>query len=190
MTGAAATLAHVLGALDAAGAQHMIVGSFASTLHGEPRTTQDIDIVVRLDAEQLERFLAAFAETEWYVDHETARNALARHSMFNLVDFATGWKVDVIAEKPDTYSRAAFDRRIETEFLGTPACVATAEDTILSKLLWARLGSSDRQIRDVVGVLAVAGDALDRDYLDRWATQLALGDLLERAERSARERDD
>lgn len=176
MSDAAGTLRRVVEALRAAGAEHMIVGSFASAFHGEPRTTRDIDIVVEADREVLDRFVASLPAEEWYADADAAREALERRSMFNVIDLRTGWKVDLIVRKDDSFAESEFSRRIVAELLGTRVFVATAEDTILSKLLWARESGSDRQLRDVKGIVAACGESLDRAYLDRWARELELLD--------------
>lgn len=181
MSSASETLARIVAALNAAGARHMIVGSFASTFHGEPRTTQDIDVVVELGPAELERLLSQLPESEWYVDAETARDALRRSSTFNVIDYASGWKVDVIVRKSGAFAASEFARRIEAEMLGVRAFVATAEDTLLSKLVWAKAsGGSERQLRDVAGVLSAAGDDLDREYVERWVDELGIRDIWER----------
>jgi hypothetical protein len=178
MSGAGETLRRVIAALDAVGAEHMVVGSFASTFHGQPRTTQDIDIVVRMGVTQLERFVAALPESDWYVDAETARDALRRHSMFNVIDLDSGWKVDFITLKPGAFAAEEFRRRIEATMLGTRVFLATAEDTLLAKLSWAKAsGGSERQMRDVAAIVATVGPALDQRYVDEWAAELGVTSL-------------
>ena len=180
MSDAGPTLRRVVEALDAAGARHMVVGSFASAFHGEPRTTRDIDIVVEAGPEELNRFLASLPESRWYSDAAAAHEALERRSMFNVIDHDTGWKVDVIFLKRGAFAEGEFSRRLSTELLGCRVFVATAEDTILSKLSWARESGSERQLNDVAGIVAACGDALDRSYVDRWADELGLMDLWQR----------
>jgi len=177
---AGATLRRVVEALDASGAKHMVVGSFASTFHGEPRTTRDIDIVVEAGPEEIDRFLASLPDSKWYADADAARDALKRRSMFNVIDLETGWKVDVIFLKRDAFAESEFSRRFVTELLGTRVFVASAEDTILSKLAWARESGSERQLSDAAGIVASCGDALDRTYIDRWAAELDVTDPWQR----------
>ena len=93
-----------------------------------------------------------------------------------MFDLETGWKVDVIFLKRDAFAESEFSRRFATELLGTRVFVASAEDTILSKLAWARESGSERQLSDVVGIVASCGDALDLAYVDRWAEELGLTD--------------
>jgi hypothetical protein len=140
------TLSRVVTALDSAGVPHMLAGSFASTYHGEPRATQDIDIVVDPPShEALDRFVASLSRDRFYVGDYRA--AFVRREAFNVIDMTTGWKVDLIVRRDRTYSRTEFERRQAAEIEDIPVCVATPEDTIWSKLEWAKLGESERQLR-------------------------------------------
>lgn len=97
--------------------------------------------------------------------------------MFNIVDFASGWKVDLIVRKNRPFSRAEFDRRVRTTLLEVPVFIASAEDTIVAKLEWSKMaGGSDRQRRDVAGIVAAHGGDLDRAYIERWALDLDLSE--------------
>ena len=179
---AADLLREVVQALDDAGIPHMLVGSFASTSHGAPRSTQDIDIVIDPTPEALVRFVASFDEADVYVS-SSAQVALANRDQFNLIDTTTGWKVDLIIRKDRPFSRAEFARRTRARTLDVDVYLATAEDTVLAKLEWAVMGGSDRQVVDAATVLAVGGDDLDHGYLDRWAAELGVTELLARARR-------
>ncbi|MGE0552080.1 MAG: hypothetical protein AB7R55_01495 [Gemmatimonadales bacterium] len=123
---------------------------------------------------QLERFVAALDPAAFYVSLDAAREALAQRTLFNVIDLATGWKVDLIVRKDREFSRVEFDRRRPVEVGGTSVQVATVEDVILSKLEWARLGDSRRQLEDVAELLRINGPDLDRDYLDRWIDALGV----------------
>ena len=180
MSGVRETLGRIVAALETAGAPFMIVGSFASTFHGEPRTTQHIDIVVDVGPNELDRFVASLPHSKWYVDADAARDALRRRSMFNVIDLETGWKVDMICLKDGGFPKAEFSRRIATKLLDIRVFVATAEDTVLAKLAWARESDSERQVRDAAGIVAATGDLLDRAYVDRWAVELGVEDLWQR----------
>lgn len=165
------TIAH---ALEAHAIPYMIVGSFASTLHGEPRTTQDLDIVIDPDAEAFERFLAALDPGVFYVDPDVARDALRRRTMFNLIEMATAWKVDLVIRRARPFSIEELRRRQRVTMLGVSVAAATAEDTIIAKLEWSQASGSDRQLEDVRGILRVRGADLDRAYLEGWVRQLGL----------------
>ena len=180
MSGAETFLARVVGALERAGIPYMLAGSFASSHHGAPRATQDIDIVVDPTFESLDRFLATLTGDDVYLDAEVARDELKRRGQFNIIDGASAWKVDVIYRKGRPFSREEMSRRVPAIVLGVSVFVATAEDTVLAKLEWARLGESERQLRDVRTVLETKGDSLDRAYVERWLDDLGVRELWER----------
>lgn len=171
--------------LDSAAIPFMLVGSIASTFHGPPRSTRDIDLVVEMDHTALERLLAGVDPARFYVPEDTARAETAARGQFNLVDLRTGWKFDLIVRKDRAFSRSEFARRVPVTLDGVAVHIATPEDTVLSKLEWAAAGESDRQLADAASVLAVIGDAIDDAYLDRWAPTLGVTELLDRARRSA-----
>jgi hypothetical protein len=171
------TLALVVQALDAVGIPHMVAGSVASTHHSQPRTTQDIDLVIEADVAQLTRFVQQFDPDRYYVSDPLA--AVRGSGQFNLLDPASGWKVDLILRRDRPFSRSEFHRRQSVEILGVRTAVATAEDTILAKLEWSRLGESERQRRDVASILSSQLPDLDLSYLRHWAAELGLGDDLE-----------
>ena len=154
----------------------MLAGSMASSFHGEPRSTQDIDLVIDPDEQALLRFAEGLDRERFYVGDPRA--ALVSQSQFNIIDTRTGWKGDLIIRKNRPFSREEFARREQVEILGVTTHIASPEDTILAKLEWAQAGGSDRQLRDVVAILAVTSRALDDDYLDRWAGELGVADDL------------
>jgi hypothetical protein len=162
--------------LDAADVPFMIAGSFASSAHGLPRTTQDLDIVVDPPRpEALDALVRSMSPDEYYVDADAARDALRRRSMFNVVDLASGWKVDFIIRKNRTFSHDEFARRMKLTLLDVPVYVASPEDTIVAKLEWSKQsGGSERQRRDVAGILTTVGQQLDRAYVERWVHDLDL----------------
>lgn len=167
-------LARLVVLLDAAGIPYMVAGSFASTFHGVARATQDLDLVVDPTGAALDAFLAALDPDGYYVDPDTARDALRRRSQFNVIDMTTGWKADLIIRKARPFSVEELARRQPAELLGTRTYVATAEDSIIAKLEWAKQSDSMRQLRDVAGIVAMRGAALDLEYVERWVGALAL----------------
>ena len=172
-------LAEIVRLLDAAQVPHMVAGSLASTHHGEPRSTQDIDIVIDPAPESLDGFVASLDRNRFYVGD--ARAALERRDQFNVIDLTTGWKVDLIICKDRPFSRSEFARRQPVSIADVDTAVATVEDTILAKLEWAKTGGSDRQLRDVVAMLTVQHGTIDTDYLAHWAQVLGLTDDLRAA---------
>jgi len=152
----------------------MLTGSYASSVHGNPRASQDIDIVIAPNRPQLLALLKLLPDTEYYVSDEAALDALARRSQFNVVDFATGWKVDFIIAKDREFSRTEFERRRLLELDGLALYFASPEDVLIAKLEWAKLGASSRQIEDAAGIIALQGNQLDTAYVSHWVDALGL----------------
>lgn len=167
-------LSTVVGLLDEAGIPHMLAGSMASTFHGEPRMTRDIDMVIEPTTESMERFVAALDRSRYYVDN--AAEAVRRRDMCNVIDIETGWKVDLIVRKDRPFSREEFRRRQPAVIGGVEVFIATAEDTVLAKLEWRARSDSERQFRDVTAILSAQD--LDRDYLAQWAVELGVAEAL------------
>ncbi len=182
---ALAVILTVTRALDDLAVPYLLGGSLASSLHGIPRSTQDADLVVDLRFEHIPPLVAALAP-EFYIDADRAADAVERRASFNVIHLATMTKVDLFILKNDPLSNLEMQRR---QFVALPDSagaslpVATAEDIILQKLLWFRSGGevSDRQWLDLLGVMKVKRAELDLSYVERWATELGLDDLLRRA---------
>ncbi len=171
------------------GIPYYIGGSVASSAHGVIRSTADADLVADLRFEHAAP-LAEMLGKAYYLNVNTITDAIRRRACFNLIHLATMFKVDVFASKASAYSRLAFERKNSRKILEDSSkifYVASAEDTILSKLEWYRLGDeiSERQWSDVLGVMKVQGENLDGDYLKKWAVELHVDDLLERARKEA-----
>lgn len=163
-------------ALDAAGIPYMVAGSVASTAHGMPRSTQDLDLVIDPPAEGALEALLADLGGDFYYDPASARQAYSQRGMFNLVDRSSGWKADLIIRKLRPFSGEEFRRRQRVELFGVTTFIATAEDVIISKLDWSRqAGGSERQRRDVAGIVATAAN-LDRSYIARWVKEMGLAE--------------
>ncbi len=178
-----ATLRLVVSALLDAGIQYMVTGSFASSVHGEPRATQDLDLVIAPTPQSLNQLLNAFPEDRFYVSHEAARNALSNRGMFHIIEFETGWKIDLMIQKDRPFSREEFSRRRETQLFEQPLVLASAEDVILAKLEWSQSGGSARQLEDVAAIVRTQGQDLDRNYISKWAMQLGFAELWQSIDR-------
>lgn len=181
MTTETEVLAQVVRHLETLGIPYMVVGSFASGFHGRPRTTHDADLVIDPTPEALARLVDLLLAAGFYVSPEVAADALRRRRQFNVIDAPTAFKLDLIIRKDGPFSREEFARRQAGQLAGTPATLATPEDTILSKLEWSKKGGgSERQLEDARGVVEVRGSDLDRGYIERWAAELGVLDLWRR----------
>ncbi len=179
-------LVQIAQCLETAGIPFMVTGSHSSSHYGQPRTTNDVDLVIDPTAEQLTRFLDLLGD-RYYVSRESAQEALARRSMFNVVDFEEGWKADLIVRKDRPFSIEEFGRRRPRTLLGQSLPIASAEDVILAKLEWNAITSSERQLRDACNVAVVQWPTLDQTYLRTWASALDVADKLEDLLRKAQE---
>jgi hypothetical protein len=165
---------------------YVAVGSLASSLHGVPRSTDDVDFVVTLDPEAAQRLVAALSP-EYYVSAEAAREAASapRAGSFNAIHLPTAVKVDLFVAGEDAFDqeRLRQRRRVRvSDAVPGELFVDTPEHTVLRKLEWYRRGDevSERQWRDVVAVLRAQGARLDRGAMDQWAQRLGISDLLQR----------
>ena len=171
--------------LEQIGIPYAVGGSFASSLHGIMRSTLDVDIVADMRLEHIKPLVAALSK-EFYADDEMMKGAIEHHSSFNLIHYETAFKVDIFIRKLRAFDQMQLERR-RTSIISTDPeqsiYVASPEDVILSKLEWYRMGgeTSERQWRDILGVLKTRAWELELDYLRKWAKELKVTDLLERA---------
>ena len=164
---------------------YLLGGSLASSLHGIPRSTVDADLVADLHPEHIRPLVEALSPS-FYIAEERVTDAVRRRASFNAIHLATATKVDLFVLRDDPLSRSEMERRQSISLSGMEGgalSVATAEDIILQKLACFRLGNevSERQWTDLLGVLKVRRGKLDLAYMERWAAELEVGDLLRRA---------
>ncbi|HEX7332743.1 MAG TPA: hypothetical protein VF290_14665 [Pyrinomonadaceae bacterium] len=184
-------LSRVTATLENEGIRYVLVGSFASSIHGMYRSTADIDILAEIKLEQVRPLFEALRDS-FYLDEPTMRNAVTQGGSFNAIHFESVFKVDFFTSRSDEFTVAQLDRgelrRISPESPES-VYVATVEDTILAKLRWYRAGqeTSSTQWTDVIGMIRTPRTNLDLQYLHTWSNRLGLTDLLQKALDEARE---
>ena len=155
-----------LGSLDL---PYLITGSIATILYGEPRFTNDIDVV------------EAFPGDEFYLDPERIRQAVAAKSQFNIIHPASGLKIDVMIPAMDAFDRSRFSRAARVHPADDyEATFASPEDVIVKKMQFYSEGGSDKHLRDIAGVLRISSAEIDRDYVTEWADRLGLREIWDR----------
>lgn len=163
---------------DGLGMIYLVTGSTASIAYGEPRFTNDIDIVVDLPANKVDAFCDAFPEDEFYLNRETVRTCVRDAFPFNLIHPASGLKIDFIVLTPSEYDRSRVERSRRLPVLsGRDVCFASPEDVIIKKLAYYQEGESPKHLRDIGGILRVQGAKIDRDYITEWARQLGVEEI-------------
>jgi hypothetical protein len=178
-------LSRVTATLENEGIRYVLVGSFASSIHGMYRATADIDILAEIEIEQVHPLFETLQDS-FYVDEPTMRNAVTQGGSFNAIHFDSVFKVDFFTSRSDEFALAQLDRRelrrISPEN-SESVYVATVEDTILAKLRWYRAGqeTSNTQWKDVIGMMGTPHGNLDLQYLHTWSNKLGLADLLQKA---------
>lgn len=154
---------------------YMLVGSIAGGAYGEPRLTQDIDVVVKLPAERVAELCEAFSGHEYYISREAAREAVRLGGQFNVIHPASGNKIDFIIARDDPWGKTRIRRRRRVRILPDLAgYTAAPEDIILSKMDYYREGGSEKHLRDITGVMKISGELIDKAYVTRWAERLGL----------------
>ena len=164
---------------------YLLGGSFASAIHGIIRTTQDSDILAEMGKEHISNFIHAL-DTDFYIDEGMIVDAIRRRSSFNIIHQESMFKVDIFISRSRPFEKSQLARALTQQLSENPqafAKVCTAEDIILAKLDWFRLGgeTSERQWRDVIGIVKVQRGRLDLGYLKKWAVRLKISDLLKTA---------
>jgi hypothetical protein len=169
-----------IGNLQRLSVPYAIVGSFASSIWGESRLTQDIDIVVDLKSLHVPLICDAFPDPEFYVSRAAALDAVARSGQFNVINPSSGNKIDFMVAGQTAWVLAQLQRSKQLSiFPDQVANVAAPEDVILGKLVYYREGGSEKHLRDITGMLTFSGDMIDRAYVDRFAQLLGVAEMWE-----------
>ena len=185
-----AALDPVVKAFEKIGVSYYLGGSVASSAYGIARATLDVDLVADLKTQHVNS-LTEMLKSDYYIDKEMILDAIKRHASFNLIHLETMLKVDIFIIKDRPYDGVAFQRKrkdtLDEEQGAAEFYLASPEDIILNKLEWFQMGGkvSERQWHDVLGIMKVQRELIDKEYLRRWATELGISDLLEQAFRDA-----
>jgi hypothetical protein len=183
-------LRRVITVLDELQVPYMIVGSWASSAYGEPRLTQDIDIVVDLKLERVNSLCEAFPAPEYYVSREAAAEAVRLKRPFNVLHPGSGVKIDFVVARKDPWGQSQMLRRQEVQVLpGQKGYLACPEDVIIGKMRYYRQGGSEKHLRDIAGILKIMGEDVDRGYIAQWAEELNLTEVWETVLRRLEERE-
>jgi len=168
---------HAAGVFDALGVHYAVVGSMASSFYGDPRTTNDVDIIADLSLNHVDPLVTAFRTDDFYISEDAVREAVQSKSQFNIILPEYGLKVDVVVKSIKSADQT--DRRKSVPFKSetVPTFFAAPEDVILGKLAFYREGGSDKHLRDISGMLRISRDLIDFNYLNRWAAELGLKDI-------------
>jgi len=168
-------LRYVVTALERLGLRYFVTGSTVTIFFGEPRFTNDIDIVVSLPATAVSEFCRQFPEEEFYVSDEAARDAVRYRSQFNIIHPGSGLKIDVIVPPATEFNRLRF-QRAQRVHAGPDwdATFSSPEDAIMMKMKYFQEGGSEKHLRDITGVLRTSGEKIDMAYIEQWAATLNL----------------
>ena len=158
---------------------YMVSGSIAANYYTIPRMTRDIDIVIELKEDNIDKFVALF-EDDFYINREMIANEVSRKGMFNLIYNRYVIKIDFIIKKNSAYQNVEFSNRKQVLIDQCPMWMVSAEDLVISKLLWAKDSHSEMQLRDVRNLIETTED-LDAQYMDYWFEQLGLKELYKEA---------
>jgi hypothetical protein len=164
-------LQEVVTALNERKISYMLSGSLAMSAYTIPRMTRDIDIVIDLDIHAIESFLNIFSQN-FYIHRPSIEEEIKRKGMFNVIDHRSGYKIDFVVKKNSPYREEEFERKRRSEVFGFETWLVSAEDLILSKLIWIQELQSEKQIEDIKNLLE--NNTLDLSYIKKWIKELNL----------------
>jgi len=175
--GPAELLAHLATSLEDLQIRYLVTGSMATIAYGEPRFTNDIDVVIALSEDAIDAFCDRFPAPEYYCPRHMVADAVRKKWQFNIIHPGSGLKIDVIIATDSAFDRSRLSRgeRFATAN-ETLVSFASPEDVILKKLVYYREGGSEKHLRDIAGVLKVQGGRVDRKYIAAWADRLGVGE--------------
>src|SRR3990172_10387792 len=168
---------------------YLVTGSIASMAYGEPRLTNDIDIVAGVEEKHISALLEAFPPNEFYISEDMIREAIRRKGQFNIIHPASGLKIDVIIKVDNPFNTSRFTRSKKIYPSDTyQANFAAPEDVIIKKMEYYKEGGSEKHLRDITGILKISSDDIDRVYIDQWARRLGLTEIWDSIQKRLREK--
>jgi len=157
---------------------YLVTGSVASMAYGEPRLTNDIDVVAGIEEQHVADLLKAFPADEFYISENMVREAIHYHGQFNIIHPASGLKVNVIIKQNTPFDSSRFKRMQRIHPADSyKANFAAPEDVIIKKMEYYGEGGSEKHLRDITGILKISGELVDRDYISEWAKRLGLTEI-------------
>jgi len=171
-------LKHLISVFESLGINYFVTGSIASMFYGEPRFTNDIDVVAEIREEHITGLLKLFPADEFYISESAIRSAVKHYNQFNIIHPSSGLKIDVMICKKDPFNLSRFERikRI-SPIEDKQANFASPEDVIIMKMIYYKEGASEKHLRDITGMLKISGDIIDRKYIESWVDKLGLEDI-------------
>jgi hypothetical protein len=158
--------------------EYMVVGSKASIFYGEPRFTNDIDIVADIRLEQVKKFIKQFPLGEFYISEDAMKQAIRDRMMFNIICPAAGIKVDVFIPKKEPLAKIEMaKRKLLPLTKNISAYCAPPEYVILKKLEYYKQGESEKHLRDICSMLKISGDIINKKYISEWAEKLGVTEI-------------
>jgi hypothetical protein len=157
---------------------YLVTGSVASMAYGEPRLTNDIDIVAGIEDRHITGLIEEFQSDEFYISDSMIKEAIFRHGQFNIIHPSSGLKIDVMIKKNTSFDHSRFSRKkrlVPSE--SYEADFAAPEDVIIKKMEYYREGGSEKHLRDITGILKISSESVDIDYISEWADRLGLEDI-------------
>jgi len=150
---------------------YMLSGSVAMSIYIVPRATRDFDFIIHLEPGTIDDFIRPFQDG-YYCDKDAIQDAVKRHSMFNIIDHASGFKADFMVLKNEAFRQEEFNRRRKIDFMGKTIYVVSPEDLLISKMIWIQGFQSAQQMEDIKGLAAI--ENMDWSYIKKWVNKLNL----------------
>ena len=167
-----------IAALDEIGIEYFITGSVASISYGEPRFTNDVDVIANIKVSHVKEIFEKFSTEQFYLSEIAIMEAIQHRSQFNIIHGASGFKIDVIVLQRNPFDQSRMKRvRDEVIYNDLPVKISSPEDVILMKMKYYQEGESEKHVRDIHGVLSQRYDSLDLDYINEWSERLGVTEI-------------